>query len=189
MTLTAAQIAGVAQQAGFSGNNVTIAVAVALAESGGNPAATHYNSNGSTDYGLWQINSVHASLLSGGTWSDPLSNAKMAYSVWQGSGWQAWTTYKTGAYLANMGKAALASGNPDLSATAGSATSVSNPVSGLDGLSTAISTLSSAETWVRVGNVVGGMLLIGLGLAMIEHRTGMLAKTAEKAAAGAAVLA
>ena len=35
-----------------------IAVAVALAESGGNPRATHRNSdkNRTTDYGLWQIN-------------------------------------------------------------------------------------------------------------------------------------
>jgi hypothetical protein len=169
--LTAAQIAGVAQQAGFSGNNLTIAVAVALAESGGNPTATHYDSNGSTDYGLWQINSVHSSLLSGGTWSDPLSNAKMAYSVWQGSGWQAWSTYKSGAYLPNMGAAALASGNPDLTATTGGTTTASNPLSGLQSF---LDILGNPDTWVRIAEVIAGAILVIMGLKAIEARAGIV---------------
>ena len=32
---------------------------IILAESGGNPNAIHYNKNGTKDYGLFQVNSIH----------------------------------------------------------------------------------------------------------------------------------
>jgi hypothetical protein len=111
-TLSARQIAGYAKAAGFSGTNLTIAVAVSLAESGGRTAATNHNTNGSTDYGLWQINTVHGSLLASGQWSNPADNARMAYAVWKEQGWHGWTTFNTGAYMAHMGAAMVASGNP-----------------------------------------------------------------------------
>ena len=83
------------------------AVAVAGAESGYVPTATHVNGDGSTDYGLWQINSVHAALLASGDWRNPLDNARMAYQVWLtapggGRNWSPWTTYRTGAYQQYM---------------------------------------------------------------------------------------
>jgi hypothetical protein len=83
-------------------NQARTAAAVAMAESGGNTQAVDHDSDGSTDYGLWQINSVHgydsARLL-----SDPDYNAKAAVSVYSGSGWGAWTTYTSGAYMKYMG--------------------------------------------------------------------------------------
>lgn len=118
MLLSDGQIAAYASAAGFTGNDLSIAVAVCLAESGGRTNATNHNSDGSTDYGLWQINSVHADLLSQGSWSDPADNARMAHAVWQSSGWGAWTTYKSGAYFVYIVRgraAATASGNAPVS--------------------------------------------------------------------------
>ena len=51
MYLSMTQIAGYAKQAGFSGNALVTAVAVAMAESSGNTSVV--NSLGCT--GLWQI--------------------------------------------------------------------------------------------------------------------------------------
>jgi len=79
-----------------------IAVAVALAESGGNTTATNSNSDGSTDTGLWQINSVHQRTHSGWTvaWlKDPMNNAvAMAEVSGGGSNWSPWVAYKNGKY-------------------------------------------------------------------------------------------
>jgi len=91
-------VAYVAAAAGFTGDDLPIAVAVAQAESGGDPSATHLNGNGTTDFGLWQINSVHVAILALGDWRDPTTNARMAYAVWQESGWRAWSTYNSGAH-------------------------------------------------------------------------------------------
>lgn len=110
MQLTDAQLAAYARQAGFPANQIATAVAVALAESGGRTDATNHNTDGSTDFGLWQINTVHGSLLQTGSWSNPADNARMAYSVWKGSGWGAWTTHNTGAYLAFLPRGNKAAG-------------------------------------------------------------------------------
>src|SRR4029077_12090642 len=96
--LTAQQIAWYAQQAGFPPEEIARATAVALAESGGDPAATHTNTNRSVDYGLWQINSVHGGLLNQGDKFNPLDNAKMALTVWRGAGgkWTPLSVYNSG---------------------------------------------------------------------------------------------
>lgn len=89
-----------ATAAGFPAAQLDMAVAVAGAESGYNPTATNHNTNGSTDYGLWQINSTHADLLGGHDWRDPATNAWMAYQVWRqaGGSWTPWSTFTSGAY-------------------------------------------------------------------------------------------
>ncbi len=110
--LTDSQVSVVAAKAaigaGFPADQLVTAVAVAGAESGWDPGATHVNSNGSTDYGLWQVNSVHADLLASGNWRDPQANARMAYSVWRASGWSAWTTFNSGAWQGYVGAARTA---------------------------------------------------------------------------------
>lgn len=105
-----AQIAAVARAAGFPEAQIATAVSVCLAESGGKDDATNHNHDGSTDYGLWQINSVHSSILAVGAWNVPLDNARMALSVWRDSGWHAWTTYNTGKYLLFESRGKIASG-------------------------------------------------------------------------------
>lgn len=96
----AGRVAAWAVRAGFRGPDVQIAVAVARAESDWNPKATNNNTNRSTDFGLMQINSIHASILAAGTWSDPQDNMIMAHKVFLGSGgrWTPWVTFNTGAY-------------------------------------------------------------------------------------------
>lgn len=105
MTFTYADAQSAASAAGFSAADARIAAAVALAESGGNErAVSKPNTNGTIDRGAWQINSVHSAILKTG---DPLvlaDNARMAYAVWKSQGWNAWTTYKTGAYMSKMPK-------------------------------------------------------------------------------------
>jgi hypothetical protein len=108
--LKAADVARAAYAAGFRGADLVIFVAVARAESGWDPAAKNANTNGSTDYGLMQINSVHAAILAGGTWWEPNDNAVMARTVWEdaGSSWAPWVTYWRGTYRQWMGDATRA---------------------------------------------------------------------------------
>lgn len=80
-----------------------VMAAVAMAESRGNPHAHHVDSNGSVDWGLWQINSVHFSGdVNAQTMQDPNANAREAVKVFNSSGPDAWSTYKSGAYKAYM---------------------------------------------------------------------------------------
>jgi hypothetical protein len=100
--LSIPQIASVASAAGFSGPDLSTAVAVALAESypPGN-AASMGDSNQS--YGLWQIYTPQhpecgpdfSALL------DPQTNANCAYSIYKaaGSSFSPWSTYNSGKYL------------------------------------------------------------------------------------------
>jgi hypothetical protein len=118
--LTPQQIAGVVRNAGFPPEQVTTAVAVALAESGGNTEAVNRaNRNGSVDYGLFQINTVHGSLLSSGDKFDPNANARMALTVFRQAGnkWTPWSVYNSGSYRAQIPRATLGAAAPVASAT------------------------------------------------------------------------
>jgi Lysozyme like domain len=103
--ITPAQCAQLAANAGVSGDNLVIAVAIAMAESGlDTTIVSAPNTNGTTDYGLWQVNSVHseydtAKLIA----SDGVYNAAAMFTLSsKGTVWQPWSTYNNGAYLANM---------------------------------------------------------------------------------------
>lgn len=113
------RIAQYAAGAGFGGNDLAVAVAVALAESGGRPDIDNagLNSNGSVDYGLWQINSVHtASGFDPSRASDPTYNAAWARRVFMNAGgsWTPWVTFNNGAYQRHLAVAreAVAGGSP-----------------------------------------------------------------------------
>jgi hypothetical protein len=97
--LSVAQIGTVAAAAGFSGSGLVMAIAVALAESGGNPKATNLDSNGTVDRGVWQINSVHAEYSAACDY-DPSCAAGAAFSISaDGTNWGAWVTYQHGAEI------------------------------------------------------------------------------------------
>jgi hypothetical protein len=189
-TLSDGQIAAVAKAAGFT--DVTRAVAIALAESGGQTDATNRNNDGSTDYGLWQINSVHADLLRSGTWSNPADNARMAFAVYKSSGWTAWTVYKTGAYLQFWARGAVAAGNPDTSVPAGGPT----PTPGIEnanienaGLVNSftgfVDLITNPNTWKRIAFfILGSILLIWALMKMTGNNQ---ASGATKAVAGGLV--
>lgn len=110
--LTPAQIADVAYGAGFRGKALTNAVAVALAESGGNPRAVGHNSDKyrSRDRGLWQINSHWHPEVSDAAAFSPSSCAAAAYRISShGKDWSPWSTWKNGSAGAQLGRARLAS--------------------------------------------------------------------------------
>ena len=92
------QIAQWAREAGFGESSLPMAVAIAHAESGGNASAVNNaNSNGSSDYGLMQINSVHSDLLSKFNKFDPVDNMRMAYQISNGgTNWKPWSTFNNG---------------------------------------------------------------------------------------------
>ena len=96
-----------AKSAGFRGASLAMAIAVAMAESAGDPNATDFDANGSVDRGLWQINSIH-SQYSPACDYDPACAAAAAYGVSDGGGdWDPWVTYRRGDEIAYL-PAALA---------------------------------------------------------------------------------
>lgn len=96
-----------------------LAAAIAMAESGGDSTATNHNTNGSTDRGLWQINSIWGSLST----YDPAANAKAAVQIsHSGTNFGPWVTFTTGAYKQFM----QGSTTPDLSVPGSSASASSS---------------------------------------------------------------
>jgi Lysozyme like domain len=107
--LSAAQIQQYAANAGFTGDDLNTAVAIALAESSGIPTEigdkTLAPANGPS-YGLWQINIGTNANPQFASWNltDPQTNANAAYSIYQawGNMFGAWSTFTSGAYLAYL---------------------------------------------------------------------------------------
>ena len=103
----AAQLAQLAANAGFSGPDLATAVAIALAESSGNPAK--YNAEtaakggtppGQGSYGLWQIYLKMHPEFAGVNLLDPQTNANAAYSIYsRRGGFSDWATYIDGTYM------------------------------------------------------------------------------------------
>jgi Lysozyme like domain len=105
-------IAWLAEQAGFQGQDLVTAVAVALAESSGE--TTSVNPKVNSVRGLWQINyAAHPTVAAKIDYLfNPVVNAHAAYTVFRGSGWGAWTTYTNGAYEQYVQRARIAVAKP-----------------------------------------------------------------------------
>lgn len=118
--LTPAQIAYYAQTAGFDGQDLNIAVSIALAESGGNPnvynpetAAAGGTPQGEGSYGLWQIYLKDHPEYASDNLYDPQTNANDAYEVYsKAGGFSPWATYNSGEYQAHLAPAATAPVSP-----------------------------------------------------------------------------
>lgn len=212
-------VAKVAKGAGFPDSQLVDAVAIAFAESSFNANAVHRNSDGSTDYGLWQINSVHNfPEISNGTWRDPAVNAQMAYRVYKSSGWNAWSTHRVSdpigyaRYLAAQPAAAAfvtaAIGPAAAAASAANTPADAANVAGTAGKDTALGAvaviakeplavlkwLEKPATWIRIAKVgIGATLIIGglyiLARPVVEPVVEPVVKTATKFGKSAAVAA
>ena len=106
--LTPAQILTYAQNAGFTGNDLLTAVAIALAESSGvpntyNPETAAGTPQGYGSYGLWQIYlNAHPQYAQENLY-DPQTNANAAFDIHSAAGgFGPWSTYKSGAYQAHL---------------------------------------------------------------------------------------
>jgi hypothetical protein len=111
----------IARTAGWIDEAVAIAVAIAMAESGGDPNAHNTNAGtGDNSYGLWQINMLGSmgparrqqfGLSSNDELFNPATNARVAYEMSGGGGnWSPWSTWKNGAYRQYLGAARQAAG-------------------------------------------------------------------------------
>jgi hypothetical protein len=120
--MNASQIANVARGAGFDESILPVVVAIALAESSGNPSA--YNGRPpDASYGLWQINMYgnlgparreQFNLSSNEDLFNPSINAAAAYAISNGgSNFRPWATYTSGAYQRYLSAAPVATGNDD----------------------------------------------------------------------------
>lgn len=113
--LSASQIATIAANAGFTGADLQTAVAIALAESSGNPTIVgdkNLAPDRGPSIGLWQINigtKAHPE-YAGADLTDPAVNASAAFTIFSEFGWVQWATYSVQPprYLAFMPDAAAA---------------------------------------------------------------------------------
>jgi hypothetical protein len=106
-----AQLQALWVAAGGSASAAATMAAVALAESHGNAHAHNGNAGtGDDSYGLWQIN-YYGDLRASRTARfgppeglyNPAKNARAAVSIFNSSGPDAWSTYKSGAYKTYLG--------------------------------------------------------------------------------------
>ena len=74
-----------------------MALAISQAENGTRECdrQSGRNKNGTIDIGVFQINEIHRA--KGNLW-DCTDNIRVAYQIFQRSGWNPWTVYKTKAY-------------------------------------------------------------------------------------------
>jgi cell wall-associated NlpC family hydrolase len=86
--MSASAVYQLALGAGLSPKAAQIATAVAQVESGFNPQAVDHDANGTTDYGLWQINSVHG--VSTDMFNPTAAAAEMAKLTSNGQNWGPW---------------------------------------------------------------------------------------------------
>lgn len=195
------EIAGYAYTAGLRNPaKIAMAIAIAEAESGGNPKA--YNGKGRDDsYGLWQINMKAHSLTQLGIGSkealyDPVTNARAMVKISNsGANWKPWSTYplRAAAYLPPATAAAAAFlANPSTAAqyveAAPGAVADATGVGALaQGFTEAVQTplrvvnwLTEPGTWIRIALfTLGGALVVGGAL--------LFARPALESAAGEAV--
>lgn len=192
-TLTDAQIAGAAKAAGFTGSNLAKAVAIALAESSGNPNA-HNAVPPDNSYGLWQINMLGSmgtarrkqfGLKSNDELFNPATNAKAAYAIaGGGKSFTPWSTYTSGAYFRYMSRANKAAGNPDSAPGSSTGTGSGQQVgliSGIDSISAFFDFISDPNTWLRLGMILGGAGLVGFALFQVSGQAAKIVSTVNTA--------
>lgn len=163
-----AAIASVARAQGLSPTNTAIAVAVALAESGGN-TTSHNPVPPDNSYGLWQINMLGSmgperrkqfGITSNDQLYDPNVNAKAMSALSSGgTNWKPWTTYTRGTYRAFMARGMKAA-----SSSSGTPGSIETQPVGLSDSFSSITQffdmLQDRRFWLMFG-----MMLAGAGLA------------------------
>ena len=121
--LTDQQVAQYAYDAGFRGNSLTTATAVALAESHGDSSQVGdvglQNGTWGPSVGLWQIRSLNPGHGTAAEQAqrdqtanlDPATNAQNAYTIsQQGNNFNPWSTYTSGAYQQFTNRASTAAG-------------------------------------------------------------------------------
>jgi hypothetical protein len=164
-------------QAGGNAASGAMAAAIAMAESGGDPDATHVNTNGTTDRGLWQINSIHGAQST----TDPTANARAAVAIsGNGSSWRPWcTAWSDGAcggdYLGSSSPyRKYTSGDVNTGSVAGSSTQTAG-LSMLNPSSWAQAFLKPIGVWLLYGAMagLGTVLIVAAGWFLMYNSSAM----------------
>lgn len=194
LKLSAAQIAGAAIGAGFSqkrtarGSNtdVEIAVAIALAESGGNTFA-HNAQPPDNSYGLWQINMYgdlgksrrdRFGLKANNDLFNPATNAKVAKFLRDTSGgWTHWSVYRNGSYWLQLPAARQGAAKPEKPPIAGTPFDDEGGVKQDDAIASGLlDTLFDPiinfikEIGLRLAGFIGGVALLIAAIVLVAKR-------------------
>jgi hypothetical protein len=199
------EVIALAYTAGWRGNDVVTATAVARAESGYRTDAEGPKLCGKGGArGLWQINiCVHNCP----NYNDANANAACAHKIFQSQGWKAWEAYTNGRYKAFLSSATKAYANiqsdakkegktldqkmSEISGKAGvpgdivadAAGAASTIIPGVKEIGEFFNALTQGNTWIRVGEGALGLLLLVVGVAAITRGTpiGSAIRTGAKA--------
>jgi hypothetical protein len=173
-TLSPGQIASVLKQAGWPAQELPLAVAIVLGESGGRTDARGDESLMTATWGpsigLFQIRSVKAERGKGTTRDelanlDPLTNARHALTIRKSQGFAAWTVFNTKAYAQFMGKALLGVANPS-NILPDLPNPVGDTIDGLNSIKDTVAFIVDPKNWVRVGMFFLGTILMWMGIAV-----------------------
>jgi len=184
--------------AGFVDADLGVGAAIGWAESGFDASATHHEPDGSTSYGVWQINSSHGyPELASGAWASIGVNAQLAKRVHDAQGWNAWSTHKpsdpvgfarytaylpiaianvTGKYGPAAGAAAAAGAGLSTAggAVAGAEDAASGVLGGVEKLLAeplaVVHFLTTPGAWIRIGKVVIGAAVIIAGAMLLARK-------------------
>lgn len=187
--MDASGIAAVAKGAGLTDpGNLATAVAIALAESGGNPQS-HNARPPDNSYGLWQINMLGSmgperrakfGISSNDQLFDPATNARaMMMLSNNGTNFRPWTTFTSGAFLKHIQEARASVGVAPSTATVSPAgfTADTAALPGMDqlkavgsGIAAVGAWVGNRHNWIRVGFVGLGIGLLFVGAAIIAEK-------------------
>ena len=179
-----------AKAAGFTGKDLTIAIAVAYAESQGNPDAI---GDGGKSIGLMQIHLPSHPQYTKAQMLDPGANMRAAKQIQSsGRGWMNWTQYRLGIYALYMPQAEVAAQRIEpkggiLAAPAQAGTRLPDTSAGIQApwqaVTDAIRFLSVGRNWGRIAEITLGGILLVVALSILARPvTEPLAKTAVKGA-------
>jgi len=192
--LNAQDIAKYAYQAGFRGQDLIYAVAIALKESGGdvqayNPELGANTKRGSGSRGLWQIYGQAHPEYNNDSVYDPLENAKAAYAVYSAAGnsfipWSTWNNGSARVLSMSLGEISESAIAGAVGAAGGVAGNVAS--GGVDAITGAANSIldgitsrllgKNAEGKQRTGAdaaaYMGGFVLIILGLIFLFVKSG-----------------
>lgn len=164
-------------EGGFRGQALKDAMAVSLAESGGDPNAknkTPCSAEGDHAIGLMQMCTVHAGSLGiprdkaeAEKWlKNPYNNAKAAYRLWLRAGRtfaKDWVVWRTGAHRDKYGKDPLITVDKNTASESVADAAGAVVDAALGPLDEIASALLSPSTWFRVGKGALGFTLIVVG--------------------------
>ena len=178
--MSMAEIGSAMVKAGWPAETISLGIAIAMAESGGDPAIKGGpNSNGTYDYGLFQINQIHNPTAQ--NWADPVVNAGMALKIYRDAGnkWLPWSTYKNRSHQKFMGEASKTAGDMNRAGEFGEAwknapaantdlisslASADNPMFQLAGA------LVNASLWRSVLVVLIAVVMVITGIVVVLRR-------------------